>query len=151
MCLVLHSAVEVQPFPLTCVPGQTHLGTGGLVLLRLQALHEDHTGAPLKGAGNKAGILFSLLARASIKFTAPVKAQGSLPCQQSQQSCVTLLRWQLLSHTDPSTDITHREQRRGLSCSSTGSKSTLLKVSIYSTGLGRCRDSFSPSRNCCKA
>lgn len=159
MCLVLCSAAEVQPFPLTRVPGQTHLWIEGSVFVSLQALHEEHTGAPVERAeggrrvnghevkaatGNKAGILFSLLARAIIKFTTPVKAQGSLPCQQSQQSCFIPLRCQLLSHKDLSAGITHRGVWRGLSCNNSSSKSTLLKVSVHSTRLGRGTDSFSP-------
>lgn len=101
-------------------------------------------------AGNKAEICCLLLVRAITKFTTPVKAQGSLPCQRAQESCLILLRWQLLSHTDLSADITQRELWRGLSCNNTRSKSTLLKVSVYSIQLGQGRDSFSPFWNCCK-
>ena len=101
--------------------------------------------------GNKAEILFLLLVRAVPKFTASVKAQGSLPCQRAQESCLILRRWQLLYHMDLCSAITHRELWRGLSCNKTPSKSTLFKVSVYNTQLGWGRDSFSLFWNHCKA
>lgn len=159
---------QAQPLPLTGALRQTQSWRKANFWSISAALHEEHAGAccemhwgrmkvgftihKLKSVtGNKAEIRCLLLVRAISKFTTPVKAQGSLPCQRAQESCLILLRWQLLSHTDLSADITHRELWRGLSCNNTRSKSTLLKVSVCSIQLGQGRDSFSPFWNRCKA
>lgn len=152
---------RARPLPLTGVLRQTHLRMRANFWSTSTALHEECTGAHcemhwgrVEGGftshevksvtGNKAEILFLLLFRAITKFTTPVKAQGSLPCQRAQESRLISLRWQLLSHTDLSADTTRRELWRGLSCNNTRSKSTLLKVSVYSIQLGQGRASFSP-------
>lgn len=160
MCLVLHSAVEVQPFPLIRVPGQTHLGTGGWfwsgskhcmrsrqgwaeggrgVIAPSETCHWKQGRDPLLTSGQGHHRIYS-----TCKSTRPPPL-AAIPaglCHFAEVAAALLHGPEHRHHTQGAV--------RGLSCDSTRSKCTSLKVSVYSTGLGRGRDSFSPFWNCCK-